>query len=352
MQTKKFMENKLLTIIIPTYNMEKYLQNCLDSLLVGEDLMSCLEVLVINDGSKDRSSEIAHRYEEKFPGIFKVIDKENGNYGSCINRGLKEATGKYVKILDADDSYITDAFSHFIEILQGIDVDLVINEVFAHDEEGNRLHGSKYSVPPRQVISFKEAYSKYSLYGMFMHVVTYKRDLLIKMGYRQTEGISYTDSEWALIPMLNVHTLYYFDEEVYSYLKGRAGQTMDPAVRRKCRHHSVIGIRTMVNSIISSSFDSIEKENYIYKVLLERIHLTYSDYLFDQDPDIDCSLLEDLDRFIVSNCPVLSTKMEALDISRFMKGYILKWRKSGYKTRFRFYKRIYHYYTWINSKFK
>ena len=71
------MENKLLTIIIPTYNMEKYLQNCLDSLLVGRELMSCLEVLVINDGSKDRSSEIAHHYEEQFPGIFKKWRKSN-----------------------------------------------------------------------------------------------------------------------------------------------------------------------------------------------------------------------------------------------------------------------------------
>ena len=343
---------KILSIIIPSYNMEKYLHQCLDSLLVESSLLSLLEVLVINDGSKDRSSEIAHGYEKNYPAVFRVIDKENGNYGSCINRGLKEATGKYVKILDADDSYITDAFSHFIELLQEVDVDLVINEVFAHDEEGNRIHGSKYPIPPRQVISFKEAYSKYSLYGMFMHVVTYKRDILVKMGYRQTEGISYTDSEWALIPMLNVHSLYYFDEEVYSYLKGRPGQTMDPAVLRKSRHHSVIGIRSMVNSIINASFDSEEKENYIYKVLLERIHLTYAGYLFDQDPNVDCSLLEELDRFIVSSCPVLATRMEALDESKLMKGYILKWRESGYKRRFRFYKIIYGFYTSIKRRFR
>ena len=89
--------NKILTIIIPTYNMEKYLRRCLDSLIIDEEGMKQLEVLVINDGSKDSSSQIAHEYQDKYPDTFRVIDKENGNYGSCINRGLKEATGKYVK---------------------------------------------------------------------------------------------------------------------------------------------------------------------------------------------------------------------------------------------------------------
>lgn len=96
--------DKILTVVIPTYNMERYLRYCLDSLCVGRG-SDALEVLVINDGSTDSSSAIAHEYEQKSPGIFRVIDKENGNYGSCVNRGLTEAKGKYIKILDADDSF-------------------------------------------------------------------------------------------------------------------------------------------------------------------------------------------------------------------------------------------------------
>ena len=84
--------NKVISILIPTYNMEKYLGRCLDSLLIEE--IDIVEVIVINDGSKDRSSEIAHSYEERFPNSFVVIDKENGNYGSCINAGLSRASGK------------------------------------------------------------------------------------------------------------------------------------------------------------------------------------------------------------------------------------------------------------------
>ena len=106
---------KLLTIVIPTYNMEAYLNRCLDSLLVSDEQMQLLEVLVINDGSKDNSSAIAHEYEAKYPNTFRVIDKENGNYGSCVNRGLKEASGKYIKVLDADDWFDTTEFEKYLK---------------------------------------------------------------------------------------------------------------------------------------------------------------------------------------------------------------------------------------------
>ena len=94
--------------------MEPYLRHCLDSLIIDKG-MDELEVFVINDGSKDRSSKIAREYQDKYPNTFYVIDKVNGNYGSCINRGLKEATGKYIKVLDADDCFnaraLQDVFS-------------------------------------------------------------------------------------------------------------------------------------------------------------------------------------------------------------------------------------------------
>ena len=117
---------KVLTIVIPAYNMEKFLPYCLDSLLIGQGTED-VEVLVVNDGSADRTSAIAHGYEERYPEVFRVIDKENGNYGSCVNRGLKEATGKYVKILDADDSFedgafaLLDPLAHRVEVGREVD---------------------------------------------------------------------------------------------------------------------------------------------------------------------------------------------------------------------------------------
>lgn len=86
--------------------MEKYLNKCLDSLLIKTGL-EYLEVIVVNDGSSDSSLSIAQAYQQKYPDVFVIIDKTNGNYGSCINAGLPVAKGKYIKILDADDSFST-----------------------------------------------------------------------------------------------------------------------------------------------------------------------------------------------------------------------------------------------------
>ena len=111
-------ESVVLTVVIPTYNMQGFLNRCLDSLIVDSALMDSLEVPVINDGSKDNSSVIAHTYQDRFPYTFRVIDKENGNYGSCINRGLAEAKGKYIKVLDADDWFNTKEFEVFLKALK------------------------------------------------------------------------------------------------------------------------------------------------------------------------------------------------------------------------------------------
>lgn len=103
--------------------MEGYLSKCLNSLLVPN--INDLEIIIVNDGSKDNTLTIAREYQMRFPDSIKVIDKENGNYGSCINRGLLEATGKYVKILDADDYFNSDELTHFIRILASSECDHV-----------------------------------------------------------------------------------------------------------------------------------------------------------------------------------------------------------------------------------
>ena len=86
--------DKTLTIIVPSYNMEAYLPKCLGCLVIDDkELLQKLDIIVVNDGSKDRTSEIAHEFESRFPGVFRVIDKTNGHYGSCINAALPHVSG-------------------------------------------------------------------------------------------------------------------------------------------------------------------------------------------------------------------------------------------------------------------
>lgn len=231
--------DKTLTIIIPTYNMERYLRHCLDSLVVPN--MDEVEVLVINDGSKDSSSAIAHEYQDKFPQTFRVIDKENGNYGSCINRGLKGATGKYVKVLDADDSFDNNSFGLFIECAKAIDVDLIITDYITVNEKDETTgfydYNALFKMQDKSSFSFKDFVALASRCTLPMHCIAYNRRVFKDLNYYQIEGISYTDNQWAIEPMVNVNTVYYLHLALYKYFVGRPGQTMDPRVYTKSLPH-------------------------------------------------------------------------------------------------------------------
>lgn len=228
--------DKILSLIIPTYNMEKYLDKCLASLIIADkELMKHLEVLVIIDGATDSSSEIAHTYEARFPDIYKVIDKENGNYGSCINRGLRESTGKYVKVLDADDWFDTNIFENYLHKLLIVDVDLVLNDMHTvgTDKNGYMLYNITSFFESNIIYSFEEIFRVNLPRYIAMHCLAYRREKIIAMGYKQTEGISYTDVEWIFYPMTMVRTFTCIPGVLYQYLLGRQGQTMDPAIARR-----------------------------------------------------------------------------------------------------------------------
>ncbi len=220
--------NKVLSIIVPSYNMEAYLPTCLSSLICEDkELLQKLDVLVVNDGSKDRTSEIAHDFEAKYPGVFRVIDKTNGNYGSCINAALPVAEGKFVKVLDADDSFDKSGFVRFVKHLDTCDADLVISDYDVVDENGNITEHRTYDFQTDETFSLKEfgATSRY----LSMHAYTYRTDMIRATGYKQLEGVSYSDSEWILLPLVGVRKIAYCPETVYRYLRGRAGQTMETA---------------------------------------------------------------------------------------------------------------------------
>ena len=110
------MSDKILSVIIPSYNSKAYLNKCLDSLVVP-DLMGKIDVIVVNDGSTDGSEVICDEYISKYPDSFTLINKENGGHGSAINVGAQAARGRYMKALDADDWFLTDSMPQYISAL-------------------------------------------------------------------------------------------------------------------------------------------------------------------------------------------------------------------------------------------
>lgn len=219
--------DKILTLIIPAYNMERYLDRCLSSLIVDEKHMMMFEALIINDGSTDRTSEIGHQYEARRPESFRVIDKENGHYGSCVNRGLSEAKGVFIKILDADDFFDTLVFKCFLDFLSSEEVksnaDLVLSDYVSIFEDSDSKLLQEYRSPSPASISQICTYDRFK---WFIHGLTYKSNILKSIEYKQIEGIPYTDNQWSLEPMIAVKTIYRFSNPLYCYSIGREDQSI------------------------------------------------------------------------------------------------------------------------------
>lgn len=326
---------KILSIIIPTYNMEKYLRKCLDSLIVSDENMQLLEVLVINDGSKDSSSQIAHEYETKFSQTFRVIDKENGNYGSCVNRGLKEATGKYVKVLDADDYFVREVFDEYVNRLNNMreDVDLVLTDYSQIDEYGKTTLTSKFThyLPVGSVFTLnKLAESPEMMRSLIHQNITYKTKNLVQMNYRQTEGISYTDNEWVFMPSIAVNKICYFPCNFYVYLIGREGQTFDPKVFFKSYGQRGIVMLSMVD-YYSKNYDTCSSSSKVFMKarLIARLGDFYYYHLCINGSKGSCETLLSFETNLKLKCPDVFEELN--NVSNKMKiHYIRSWRKSNY----------------------
>lgn len=215
--------------------MEKLLRRCLDSLVVSDSLMDHLEILVINDGSKDGSSAIAHEFEDKYPGVFKVIDKENGNYGSCINRGLKEATGMYFRTLDSDDYYNTPAFESFLHELMTFQADLVVSEYVINFNDRQECRIIPENIVDKQVYKACDFDIKKSGCDRLfdIHSMTYKTSLLKEIGLQLQHGISYTDTEYCYFPFRFVKDIVFSRNRVYEYSMDLPTQTVSVSSRIK-----------------------------------------------------------------------------------------------------------------------
>lgn len=333
---------KILTIVIPTYNMQDYLRRCLDSLIVPEKQMKQLEVLVINDGSKDNSSAIAHEYQDKYPDTFRVIDKENGNYGSCINRGLKEASGKYIKILDADDKFNSINFPGYIDFLLNNDSDMVltVTDVVVEEKIINRW---AFIVPEKKEIDFIS-------YNIFpeMHCVTYRTEILKMHNYVQTEGISYTDQQWVFAPIVWMKTAIYYNVPIYEYSVGREGQTVDIQVRKKNRwmyRKVFLDILKTYNHLCFSD----AKDKWLKEKMLKKLHdIFYFDLLIC--PDTSSSLVEFDDELKKLNILFYQESSNRIVLNKIYPiRYLRIWRKTHCKLSHRIDVRIWSFICKIKS---
>lgn len=320
---------KYLSVIIPTYNMEKYLHRCLDSLLIKDNFNS-LEVWVVNDGSKDSSSDIAHEYETKYPNVFHVLDKSNGNYGSCINAALPLCTGKYIKVLDADDWFDSAEFEKMLGRLEFIDVDLVLtNMTYVYGTGHKRIYNYPFYTP---IVQNTKIMLHLGFKLMHMHSIAYKTSLLKNMKYRQTEGISYTDTEWCYYPMCHVNTISCLDLNVYQYLLGRIGQTSDENTMVKDISHSATIAQKMILFYGREYFintNDREHKEYIKFRLFIFLKALYKQALLSMPYDSSTEIIDEIENCLKVNARDIYDELGSLPIHaklpfKFVKFYRLK----------------------------
>lgn len=222
---------KILTISIAAYNAENFLRKTLDSLLIKN--LDLLEVLIINDGSKDDTISIAREYEKKYPNVFKAIDKENGGYGSTINLGIKLATGKYFKQLDCDDWYDTDNLDRLCLLLKEQNSDVIYNPYIIHNIIDNVEKIERNNLENYQKNYRLEDAIQYVSPVLYMHSLAYKTELLKDKNITLDEHCLYTDTQYVMFPLIYSQTIKILDFPVYVYRTGDINQSVGKIGRLK-----------------------------------------------------------------------------------------------------------------------
>ncbi len=248
------MLNKVLTISVAAYNVEKYLIKTLDSLIVPE-IMPKIEVIIVNDGSNDKTGQIADSYARRFPDTFIHINKQNGGWGSTINVSSKIARGKYYKLLDGDDWFNKEALTSFIIQLEKTNTDLVFTQ-----------YTEVYEVENRQKIveqnySYNEVFGVGAINTYSMHALTVRTEIVRNKEFCIQENCFYTDVEYCIKCLLYSHSAVSFPINIYQYRLGREEQSVSiQSLVQKVDEHDKV-VRIALETVYNTKKLSNMKEN-------------------------------------------------------------------------------------------
>ena len=280
---------KLLSIIVPVYKVEAYINKCLDSLVMDDiELMEKLEVIIVNDGTPDRSAEMSREYVKRYPGTFRQIDKENGGHGSAWNVGLSEASGKYIRFLDSDDWFTN--LERLIKDIDISDADIIFNpfiKEFIIDGKAETVIPPQSHLPLSKIESCIWGQSKWGFNSIGFWGCTYKSSILLPLYPLFAEKTMYDDSILSWAPLVYGRTYLSLDYPVYHYLLGRPGQTMSMTQHRKgaisyckcIKQYEIIRSRIDATQIPQDLLSCIDSSFSSYALLIfpSMVYLPYSE---------------------------------------------------------------------------
>ncbi len=271
-------EQPLLSIVIPSYNVGKYIKGGVKSLLRSK-YADKLEIIVVNDGSKDdtvkKCEELLKKYKNNNT-IVKIIDKENGGHGSTINKGIEVATGKYFRLMDGDDYFITENLDKFLQKLEKETSDIVLTN-YIEDFAITTVYNPVIIYPnltPGVQYNLDDMYyngNEYGFitYGPLLPTSTYRTEVLKNANFKIDEKCFYVDMEYNLIGYINSKTVTYYPLNIYNYYLGRPGQSISKdSYRRNILHHETVCIRLVEEYTRKKDFLSYNKRNYLLNCII------------------------------------------------------------------------------------
>lgn len=265
--TKK--EMKILSISVAAYNIENYIEQNIKS-FIESPVRDEIEVIVTDDGSKDKTIEIVEKYEKEYPGTIRLIKQKNAGPGSTVNSGIKNATGKYFRMVDGDDWVETENLEKFIKILKESDEDMILSNYELFDNSISKIIDTvKIDIKENNTYLFDDVATEMM---PSMHNVTLKTEILKKNNIKLDNGF-YTDLEYLLLPIPYIKTVKYIDTNIYVYRIAREGQSISiPSMKKNIAMHDIVLNRLIELYEHNKKELSMGKKEFLKKRILLMAH--------------------------------------------------------------------------------
>ena len=262
---------KLLSVAIPCYNSEAYMSKCINSLLIGGEEV---EIIIVDDGSSDRTAEIADDYAEKYPTIVKAIHQENGGHGQAVNTGIKNATGLYFKVVDSDDWVDEEALYKILDVLKTFEneekqVDMLLAN-YVYEKEGmehKKVIEYKNVLPQEEIFGWNDVKHFHLGQYILMHSVIYRTDFLKLCQLRLPKHTFYVDNIYVYYPLPHVRKMYYMDVDFYRYYIGREDQSVNEKVMISRVDQQIFVTKTMIDMYQLKDIGSKKLRQYMLNYL-------------------------------------------------------------------------------------
>lgn len=262
---------KLLTAAIPCYNSAEYMRHAIETLLSGGDDM---EIIIVNDGSKDDTERIGLEYQEKYPDIVRVISQENGGHGEAVNTGLANATGLYFKVVDSDDWVNENALQQVLNKLKELIADGNSPDLFLTNYVYEKVGANKkkvinynFALPKNRIFTWDDIMHFRQSQNILMHSTIYRTKLLKDCGIKLPKHTFYVDNIFVYQPLPYVKTMYYMDVNLYRYFIGREDQSVNEKVMIKRIDQQLKITKIMIESHNLIQIKSKKLRNYMIKYL-------------------------------------------------------------------------------------